>query len=102
MSIVYPADGKFPIKYARRSDLADVIAAFETEKVSDRPSPLSGTDVDLLATQFGKAIPNGSYSIADLQCLLLKYKSFPGEALDAVPGWILEKEAEKERERQRK
>jgi chaperone BCS1 len=65
------------------------------------PELLSRTQRDKLAAQFGEAVPDREFAMADLQGLLMRFKSDPSGAVSEAPRWV-EKERKDRKEKQKK
>lgn len=91
--IFYPLDGKFPTKQARQSDSLD----------NEKPAQVLDADtIESLGEQWVSFFDEGEFSSAALQGMLMQHKDYPGEAVDAMPGWVADRRAEKARDEERK
>ncbi|KAF7303960.1 Mitochondrial chaperone BCS1 [Mycena indigotica] len=112
-ALIRPGRIDMQIKYnlATAEQLQDVFHRFypsadktgpDLPKMAFRPGP--GIDVDALAEAFAQAIPQGKYSLAQIQGFLLGFKQDPAGAVRDVGTWaadVTAREAELKALRQR-
>ncbi|KAF8505062.1 BCS1 N terminal-domain-containing protein [Gautieria morchelliformis] len=55
---------------------------------SPAQTQLTQAETDALAEQFADAVPEGQFSMASLQGLLMRHKERPWDAVDAVAAWV--------------
>ncbi|KAJ9095324.1 hypothetical protein QFC21_005690 [Naganishia friedmannii] len=89
--VFYPVTGEYPVKYARSSDLPLSFSVSNEKEIGQ----LTQKDIDSFADAFAAALPEGEFSPAQIQGMLMMHRVYPGEALDAVPAWIEAKRKEK-------
>ncbi len=70
---------------------------FSIDKSPIYPPRLAPSVVQELAESFAAAVPENTYTVAELQSYLLTVKSQPFEAVEGVGQWMKEFEEEKER-----
>ncbi|KAL4887234.1 P-loop containing nucleoside triphosphate hydrolase protein [Aspergillus karnatakaensis] len=75
----------------------------ENEKLPNGINPaqqhtVSKDRLEELAQTFSKSMPEGRFSVAEVQGFLLRYKQQPEEACDKVESWVQEMTMEKEKE----
>lgn len=66
---------------------------------ADQLASLSRTELEGLATEFAMQVPENTFTPAEVQNLLMRYKVEPRTAVARVEGWVSETLEEKERER---
>ena len=77
--------------------------ASRSDKVNLAPAPrLTRAQRDHLAAQFREAVPDCEVAMANLQGLLMNFKSNPAAVVPAVPRWVEERSARRERNRAKK
>ena len=78
--------------------------ATRSDKVNLAPAPrLTRAQRDELATQFAEAVPDREMAMANLQGLLMNFKSNPSGVVPEVPRWVeKERSARREREKAKK
>ncbi|KAJ9091066.1 hypothetical protein QFC20_007741 [Naganishia adeliensis] len=90
--VFYPVVGEYPVTCARARDEPGFHSGID-EKAKP---PLTEEDIEELANNFASALPEGEFSTAQVQGMLMGHRDYPGEAVDAVAEWVAEKRKEKE------
>ncbi|KAJ0419813.1 P-loop containing nucleoside triphosphate hydrolase protein [Aspergillus carlsbadensis] len=67
----------------------------KTAVVEKKEKLSTGAELETLADAFSKRIPQGRFSVAEVQGFLLRYKRQPHEACEKVGEWVEEMEAAK-------
>jgi chaperone BCS1 len=67
----------------------------KTGVVTEKESLPTGAELETLADTFSKGIPQGRFSVAEVQGFLLRYKRQPHEACEKVGEWVEEMEEAK-------
>jgi chaperone BCS1 len=64
----------------------------KTGAVTKKENLPTGAELETLADTFSKRIPQGRFSVAEVQGFLLRYKRQPHEACEKVGEWVEEME----------
>ncbi|KAG8959564.1 hypothetical protein FRC03_007811 [Tulasnella sp. 419] len=80
------------------SEASKLIQASDESFMSQLPSP---ERIAELAEAFGSKIPEGKYSVAQLQGFLLSKKKNPAGAVEEIEAWMQERDKEKEEKEKR-
>ena len=94
----------FTVTVSDDGPVQEKTAAARSDKVGLPPAPrLTLAERDGLAAQFAAAVPDREFAMANLQGLLMNYKSNPSGVIPEVPQWVeKERTARREREKAKK